>query len=169
MSNPLMELNARRTPEERQAAAKKAAEASVVARRRAKSWREAAQLVLSGELSNEEAQRARATLNLPEDLELTQREAILAAGAERAKKGDKDWATFLRDTAGENPQILIKVGNLDDKPFAMLELGSLSDAQLRAIAERERPDSLDSEPEIIDLEPVAEGTEIGLHNDDSEG
>jgi hypothetical protein len=163
------DYNQRLTQEQRIQSAKRAAEASVVARRRAKSWREAAQLVLSGELNNEEAERARTTLNLPEDLELTQREAILAAGAERAKKGDKDWAAFLRDTAGENPQILVKVGNLDDKPFAMLELGSLSDEQLRAIAERERPESLDSEPEIIDLEPVAEGAEIGLHNEDSEG
>jgi hypothetical protein len=163
------EYNHSLTQEQRIQSAKRAAAASVVARKRAKSWREAAQLVLSGELSNEEAVRARATLNLPEDLELTQREAILAAGAERAKKGDKDWAAFLRDTAGENPQILVKVGNLDDKPFAMLELGSLSDEQLRAIAERERPDSLDSEPEIIDLEPVAEGAEIGLHNGNSEG
>lgn len=126
--------------EERKANAKKAGEASGEARRKKKLWKESVELITSGILTEEAAEQVRQKFNIEEDVELTHQDQIIAAVAEKAKKGDKEAAQFLRDTVGQNPTTMVKLGNLDDKPFKSIDLGSLSDEQLRQLAEREAPE-----------------------------
>ena len=128
------------TPEERKASAHKAAQASVEARRKKKLWKESVELITSGILTEEAAEQVRQKFNIDKGVELTHQDQIIAAVAEKAGRGDKDAAQFLRDTVGQNPQVMVKLGNLEDKPFKTIDLGSLSDEQLRQLAEREAPD-----------------------------
>ena len=140
--------NAGQTPAERVAQQRRASQMGVEARRRKKTWRESVQMVMAGSLDLEHARAIKEQLHLdakPE--ELTQQDAVIAAITEKAKRGDRDCAAFLRDTAGESPQAVIKLGNLDDKPFQTIDLGAMTDAELRKIMEKERP-----EEDVIDIQ-----------------
>lgn len=137
-------LNASRTPEERRKAAKAAGEASAAKRRKLKSWKESVNNLMAGVVTEQDAANLKEQFGLDEPAEkLNQQDLVVAAITRKAKAGDKDCAAFLRDTAGQSPAQLVKVGNLDDKPFEMLDLSSLSDDELRRLAERERPDDAD--------------------------
>lgn len=127
------------TPEERRAAAQRAGQASARARQNRKLWRESVEQIVSGVLTEDAAEVIRQKFNIDSDVELTHQDAIISALTDKAKKGDKEAAQFLRDTVGQNPQLMVKVGNLDDKPFKTLDLSSLSDEDLRKLAERENP------------------------------
>lgn len=134
-------LNAARTPEERRAAAKAAGEASAAKRRKLKSWKDSVNNLMAGTISEADAANIREQFGLPEDsAELMQQDLVIAAITRKAQAGDRDCAAFLRDTAGQSPAQMIRVGNMDDRPFEMLDLSSLSDDELRRLAERERPD-----------------------------
>lgn len=51
---------------------------------------------------------------------------------------DTEAAKYVRDTAGYKPREGLDIGNLDDKPFASLDLSKLSNDELLAmIAKRE--------------------------------
>lgn len=51
---------------------------------------------------------------------------------------DTEAAKYVRDTAGYKPRDGLDIGNLDDKPFASLDLSKLSNDELLAmIAKRE--------------------------------
>ena len=51
---------------------------------------------------------------------------------------DTEAAKYVRDTAGYKPREGLDIGNLDDKPFASLDLSKLSNEELLAmIARRE--------------------------------
>lgn len=51
---------------------------------------------------------------------------------------DTEAAKYVRDTAGYKPREGLDIGNLDDKPFASLDLSKLSNEELLAmIAKRE--------------------------------
>ena len=128
------------SPEQRRQAAKRASDASAKKRTAAKLWRESVENLMAGKLTEEEETQIRRRFGLPDDVDLSQQDAVVAAVSQRAKAGDKDSAQFLRDTAGQSPAQLVKLGNLDDKPFATLDLGSLSDEDLRRLAERESPE-----------------------------
>lgn len=135
------EYNKSLSPEARKAAAIRASKASAEKQRRKRLWKESVEHLMGGKLSKEDAQRIAEQFGLTEDIDqLTQQDQVIAAVAAKAKRGDKDCAQFLRDTAGQNPQVMVKVGNLDDKPFQTLDLGSLSDDDLRRLAEREQPE-----------------------------
>ena len=96
---------------------------------------------MAGTISPTDAALLKEQFGLEEAAEdLRQQDLVVAAITRKAKAGDKDCATFLRDTAGQSPAQLVKVGNLDDKPFEMLDLSALSDDDLRRLAEREQPD-----------------------------
>ena len=95
---------------------------------------------MRGTLTKEDEQEIRRRFGLSDDVELSQQDKVVAAVSKKAQAGDKDAAQFLRDTAGQSPAQLVKLGNLDDKPFATLDLGSLSDEDLRRLAERENPE-----------------------------
>ena len=126
--------------EERKANARKAGEASGEARRKKKLWKESVELITSGILTEEVAAQVREKFGIEADVELTHQDQIIAALAEKAQKGDKDSAQFLRDTVGQNPTTMIKLGNLEDKPFKTLDLSGLSDEELKRLAEREQPE-----------------------------
>lgn len=129
------------TAEERKAAAKRASDASAAKRRKLKSWKESVNNLMAGTISKADAANLKEQFGLEEAAEdLRQQDLVVAAITRKAKAGDKDCAAFLRDTAGQSPAQLVKVGNLDDKPFEMLDLSSLSDDELRRLAEREKPD-----------------------------
>ena len=140
MGNPLLEYQAKLTPEQRRESARKAGAESARVRTQKKLWRESVENLMAGKLTEDEETQIRRRFGLPDDVDLSQQDAVVAAVSQRAKSGDKDSAQFLRDTAGQSPAQLLKVGNLDDKPFATLDLGSLSDEDLRRLAERENPD-----------------------------
>ena len=58
---------------------------------------------------------------------------ILFAQAKKALNGDTDAARFVRDTAGQRPVDGLVVGNLNDRPFETLDLGSMSDDELKSL------------------------------------
>lgn len=53
---------------------------------------------------------------------------------QQAAKGDIEAMKYIRDTIGEKPRNGFDIGNLADKPFETVDLSSLSDAQLKALA-----------------------------------
>ena len=129
------------TAEERKAAAKRASDASTAKRRKLKSWKESVNNLMAGVVTEQDAANLKEQFGLDEPAEkLHQQDLVVAAITRKAKAGDKDCAAFLRDTAGQSPAQLVKVGNLDDKPFEMLDLSALSDEELRRLAEREQPE-----------------------------
>lgn len=132
------EYNETLSPEQRKAAAKRASDASARKRREEKLWKDSVAMIVSGVITDETAEVIRKKFNLEEDVNVTHQDAIISALTEKAKKGDKDAAQFLRDTVGQNPQTMIKLGNMEDKPFQTLDLGSLSDEELRRLALREQ-------------------------------
>lgn len=132
--------NAKLSPEERKQAAKRASDASAKKRRAAKLWKESVENLMRGTLTADDEKAIRDKFGLEDDVELSQQDKVVAAVTKKAQAGDKDAAQFLRDTAGQNPVQLVKLGNLDDKPFQTLDLGSLSDDDLRRLADRENPD-----------------------------
>lgn len=132
------EYNETLSPEQRKAAAKRASDASAKKRREEKLWKDSVAMIVSGVITDETAEVIRKKFNLEEDVNVTHQDAIISALTDKAKKGDKDAAQFLRDTVGQNPQTMIKLGNMDDKPFQTLDLGSLSDEELRRLALREQ-------------------------------
>lgn len=102
--------NEKRTPSERRENARKAGKASGKARRRKKAMRQAAASLLNMELSgakgdsiNKVRQLLR-SFGLDED-EATFQDAMLVSVMIKALKGDVQATAFLRDTAGENPQL----------------------------------------------------------------
>ncbi len=104
--------------------------ASVAARRKAKSMREAAQILLSAALTDApETQRALETLGLEAD----QQGAVLLASLRRAQAGDIEAARFVRDTSGQAPAQMVELGGMDGKPIQELNLSELSDEQLQQL------------------------------------
>lgn len=126
------------SPEERKAAASRGGRASGAARHQKKLWRESVELIVSGVVTEQAADQIRKKFNIDPSVPLTHQDEIIAAITDKAKRGDKDAAQFLRDTAGQNPQTMVKIGNLDDKPFETLDLSSLTDEQLHKLASREK-------------------------------
>lgn len=99
-----------RTTSERREITSKAGKASGKARRRKKAMRQAAASLLNMELSgakgdsiNKVRQLLR-SFGLDED-EATFQDAMLVSVMIKALKGDVQATAFLRDTAGENPQL----------------------------------------------------------------
>ena len=94
------------------------------------------------------AEGLRALLDMPENdpavrellksmgLEGTTRDALNLAQIKQAGKGDSEAYRLIRDTIGEKPREGIEIGNLDDKPLATVDLSTMTDDQLRALAAR---------------------------------
>lgn len=53
------------------------------------------------------------------------------------KTGDAASLERLLRLAGVTPELQIKLGNADGKPFALLDLGSMTDEELRRLADRQ--------------------------------
>jgi len=100
-------------------------------RKRKLAMQELAEKVLLLDLPEEDMKKALAELGFDE--EATVAAGILFAQSQKAIHGDTDAARFVRDTAGQRPADNLKIGNLDDKPFEMLNLNELSDEDLRKL------------------------------------
>ena len=100
-------------------------------RRRKLMVQELAEKVLLLDLPEEDMKQALEELGFDE--EATIAAGILFSQSKKAMHGDTDAARFVRDTAGQRPADNLKIGNLDDKPFEMLNLNELSDEDLRKL------------------------------------
>lgn len=103
--------------------------ASGVARRKAKNMREAARILLSAPLlDDEETAALLARLGLDAD----QQSAILLAAIDKAKRGDIEAARYARDTSGQAPAQQVDIGLGDKKPEEM-DLSGMTEEQLQQL------------------------------------
>lgn len=99
-------------------------------RRRKKLLREIANDILSMKLQNEEEITAALREGGLDDEDIDYAAGIILAQAIKAMGGDTRAAEFIRDTSGQKPSDSLQVGNLDSKPFEMIDFSGLNDAQL---------------------------------------
>lgn len=134
------------SPEERHAACVKGGTNSVAAQRRRKSMQAIAQSVLEMRLSGEDEIRKALHDGGMHDADINYAAGIIMVQTQKALSGDTKAAEFVRDTSGQKPVDGLVVGNLDDKPFETIDLGSLTDDQLRElIAIKAEPTEEDEE------------------------
>ena len=127
------------TPEERQKNARNAGIASGEARRRRRTLREAAQVLLSAKLVFGEADDAELLKALGVD-DPTNADGMMLVALKKAARGDIEAARFVRDTGGEVPTSKVEVGGIEDKPIEVLDLSALTDAQLQELAAKRLED-----------------------------
>lgn len=122
------------TTEEAQEIGRKGGIASGESRRRRRTMREAAQVLLSAKLMLDQAD--------PEVLKMlgvddpTNADGLMLIALTKAARGDVEAMRFVRDTGGEAPTAKVEVGGIEDKPIEVLDLSSLSDSQLQELARR---------------------------------
>lgn len=134
------------SPEERHAACVKGGTNSQAAARRRKSMQAIAQSVLEMRLQGEDEIRKALHDGGMTDADINYAAGIIMVQTQKALSGDTKAAEFVRDTSGQKPVDGLVVGNLDDKPFEMIDLGSLTDDQLRElIAVKSEPTEEDEE------------------------
>lgn len=122
--------NSARTPEQLREQTRKAGRASGEARRRRKTFRESLLTILAMDVDDPAIKEKLEALGLDPSFQT----AIDLAQIRQAVKGDTDASRFVRDTVGEKPSEALEIGNLDGRPFESLDLKSLSDEQLQALA-----------------------------------
>lgn len=118
------------TPEERAANGAKGGVKSGETRRRQKTFRDSVNAIMRCQVQDEEQRKALEALGI----DPTMLNQIQLAVYGKAAKGDVEAARFLRDTRGEKPRDGLELGNLDGKPLASIDLSSMTDEQLRALA-----------------------------------
>ena len=93
------------TPEERQEAGRKGGIASGEAKRKKKAMRERLEIILAMPLKSGKSADIEAIKNFAalKGKNITVQDAMMIAQIQKALKGDTNAATFVRDTAGENP------------------------------------------------------------------
>ena len=120
------------TPERHKELSAKGGRNSGITKRKAKSMREAARVILEANLTDDEKRAAIEALGLEPD----QQSAILLAAAEKAKHGDIEAARFIRDTSGQSPAQQVQLGGIDGQPIEMIDLTGLSNDELRALLQK---------------------------------
>jgi hypothetical protein len=123
------------TPEERLAASSRGGKKSQENKRRRKSMQAIAQQVLEMKLRDEQEIRQALREGGMTDNDINYAAGIIMVQTQKAMSGDTKAAEFVRDTSGQKPVDGLVVGNLDDKPFEMLDLTALSDEQLRELTQ----------------------------------
>ena len=123
-------LNAMTTEERREAARRGGLKAQENLRRR-RNMTEIAKQVLAMELQGNEETRQALRQGGMEREDINYAAGIIMVQTQKALSGDTKAAEFVRDTSGNKPSDALMVGNLDDKPFEVIDLGGLSDAELK--------------------------------------
>ena len=117
---PIAELNARTTPEEKRANARKAGLASAKAKKQRRTFKESLEIILSMQATEE--QKKASEQFLTEEMDLTNGDLVNLAMIGKAKEGDVKAAQFVRDTVGEMPTVKQEVTNtMSDGDKALLE------------------------------------------------
>ena len=120
------------TPEERREIMARGGRNSQAVLKKKKSMRELARNILDLNLKDEDAFRVELEAR---GVEQSEAAAVLLAQLVRARTGDTEAARFLRDTSGQKPVDNVAIGNMDDKPFAALDLTALTADQLHELLE----------------------------------
>lgn len=127
------------TPEEKTELARKAARSSVETRAKHRLFRDILKQLLGTPIQTEderyEVLRQFGIANPRHE------DALLLAAMQRAMGGDIEALRFVRDTIGEKPTEAYNL-NVSDKPIQSMDLHTLSDAELMALADR----ASDNEP-----------------------
>ncbi|MBQ1313969.1 MAG: hypothetical protein IIY48_05355 [Clostridia bacterium] len=123
------------TPEQRREAASRGGKTSQENMRRRKSMQMIAQQVLEMKLRDEQEIRQALRDGGMTDKDINYAAGIIMVQTQKAMGGDTKAAEFVRDTSGQKPVDGLVVGNLDDKPFEMLDLTALTDEQLRELTQ----------------------------------
>lgn len=120
------------TPEIARENGRKGGLASGVSKQKRKMLREVLNDLLPMEIKDEELRTALESRGL----EPTHEVAVAFAAIQRAERGDIEAARFIRDTRGEKPteNKNIAVGSIMDTPIQAMDLSTLSDEQLYALA-----------------------------------
>ena len=128
------------SPEERAANGRKGGIASGVSKRKAKSMREAARIILSAPLTDDpDTAAALETMGLEPD----QQGAILLAAARKSKYGDIEAARFVRDTSGQAPTQSVELSGPDGGKIG-IDLAGYTDDQLRQLLSDDAEDADDA-------------------------
>ena len=115
------------TPEERAENGRKGGIASGVAKRKAKSMREAARIILSAPLADDpDTSAALEAMGLEPD----QQGAVLLAALKKSKYGDIEASRFVRDTSGQAPAQAVELSGPDGGSIGV-DLSGYTDDQLR--------------------------------------
>lgn len=93
-----------RTEEEQKKIASKGGKASGEARRRKRTMKSAAQLILSLPVKDQNTIKALLNAGVDNPEGLNNLEAMVAVAVAKAKSGDLKALSFIRDTIGESPQ-----------------------------------------------------------------
>lgn len=119
--------------DEHKAISSKGGKASGVAKRKAKSMREAARILLEAPLLGEDETAA---LLKQLGLDADQQSAILLAATARAKGGDIEAARYVRDTSGQAPSQQVELGGIEGQPIESLDLSKLTTEQLQILLQK---------------------------------
>ena len=115
------------TPEERATNGRKGGIASGISKRKAKTMREAARIILSAPLADDpDTVAALESMGLEPD----QQGAILLAATKKSKYGDIEAARFVRDTSGQAPAQAVELSGPDGGSIGV-DLSGYTDDQLR--------------------------------------
>lgn len=135
------ELNARLTPEERSENASKAGKASVEARRRKRTMREAAELFLSLPVKDDELKGRMVQLGIDAN-DVDNQMAVIVGLTMKATSGDSKAAKVLAELLGEG-QKQLEVSGPNGAPLMAMDMSTLSDDQLRMLAAQSKKEEDD--------------------------
>lgn len=116
--------------EKARAAGRKGGVASGVAKRKKRTFRELIETVMTMEVDDPAVHAKLVELGLDPTHDM----AITMAAVRKAENGDIEATRYLRDTKGEKPTEALQMA-ITDKPIKALDLSTLSDAELEALAD----------------------------------
>lgn len=119
------------TESQRKESAMRAAKASGEARARRRLFRETLGDLMRSDAVPEEIRAALEATGMKVDIQ----SAILLAAARKAMQGDVEAMRYVRDTLGEKPTETFNLA-VSDKPVQAMDLATLSDEELQALADR---------------------------------
>ena len=121
------------SPEERREAQRRGGLKTAALAKRRKHMQEIAAQVLSMHLEDADEIEAALKKGGMTDPDINYAAGIIMVQTKKAMGGDTKAAEFVRDTSGQKPVDGLVVGNLDNVPFETIDLGSLTDDQLREL------------------------------------